>query len=245
MLDSSTIDPYEVEYYQKMASLWWDNSGPFWPLHKLIDLRLQWIKQTLFKYQYSINSSTKPLCGLNVLDIGCGGGILAESLAKLGAFVHGSDVVEKNVHIARAHASENNLSVNYSYTSVEELNDRGEKYDVVFNMEVVEHVANFDKFMHECSGLLKPDGAMFVASINRTLLTYFSAIVGAEYVLRWLPKGTHRYSMLRKPDEVISQLKIDGVETKELIGVGVNPITWNFSFSKYTSINYMLFAQKD
>lgn len=242
MIISSTIDSYEVEYYKKMARLWWDTTGPFWPLHKLNSLRTQWVQQKLLEYKYC-DTEHKPLRGLSVLDVGCGGGILAESLAKLGASVHAIDVVEKNIHIARAHASDNNLNIEYSHTTVESLANSDMRYDVVFNMEVVEHVADLQTFLNACAAVVRPGGAMFVATINRTLVAYLSAIIGAEYILRWLPKGTHRYSMLRKPSEIITLLANNGLKCKEQIGVGANPLTRDFSFRKNTNINYMLFAQ--
>ena len=242
-MNSSTIDSYEVEYYQKMARLWWDTTGPFWPLHKLNTLRIEWIQNKLIKHGYS-HSEHKPIDGLSVLDVGCGGGILAESLAKLGANVHAVDVVEKNIHIARAHAKDNNLKINYSHDTVETLAESNAKYDVVFNMEVVEHVADLDTFIKACAAVVRPGGAMFLATINRTITAYLSAIIGAEYVLRWLPRGTHRYAMLRKPSEVISLLSSNQIECKEHVGVGVNPFTRKFSLRKSTNINYMLFAQK-
>ena len=244
MITSSTIDSYEVEYYQKMARMWWDTSGPFWPLHRLNKLRIQWIQHTLSEYCYCTNEH-KPLNGLSVLDVGCGGGILAESLAKLGARVHAIDVVEKNIHIARAHARNNNLDIQYSHATVESLVDSNEKYDVVFNMEVVEHVADLDTFLNACASVVRPGGCMFVATINRTVIAYLSAIIGAEYILRWLPKGTHRYSMLRKPNEIVSLLASNQIECKEKIGVGVNPFTRKFSLRNNTNINYMLFTQKE
>ena len=243
MMKSSTIDSYEVEYYQKMARLWWDTTGPFWPLHKLNNLRIQWIQHKLLEHGYS-NSEDKTLNGLSVLDVGCGGGILAESLAKLGASVHAVDVVEKNLHIARAHANNSNLTIDYSHATVESLADSNKSYDVVFNMEVVEHVADLDTFLKATAAVVRPGGAMFVATINRTPAAYFSAIIGAEYILRWLPQGTHRYSMLRKPNEIISRLASHQIECIDQVGVGVNPFTRKFSLRKSTNINYMLFTQK-
>ena len=245
MVHSSTIDPYEIEYYHKMADLWWDTLGPFWPLHELNKLRVRWIKEKLFEYKFTSDSKALPLKGLNVLDIGCGGGILAESIATMGATVHGIDVVEKNIRIAQTHASKNKLDLVYTYTTVEELAEKNLTYDIIFNMEVVEHVADLYTFMHSCSSLVRTGGAMFVASINRTFAAYISAIIGAEYILQWLPKGTHRYSMLRKPSEITYLLNQGNLQTKELIGVGVNPLTRKFSLRKNTSINYMLFAQKN
>ena len=245
MINSPTIDQREVENYHNMAQMWWDTSGPFWPLHELNKLRIDWIVQKLVDYGYCNENADQPLKDLKVLDVGCGGGILSESLAQLGAIVHGIDVVEKNIHIARIHAHTNNYNIDYSYSTVESLVSSNLKYDVVFNMEVVEHVADLKTFLSACCKLVKPDGAMFIATINRTLFAFLTAIVGAEYIMKWLPKGTHRYSMLKKPKEIIDPLVSNSIQTRDMIGVGVNPFTRKFSLRKNLDINYMLFAQKN
>ena len=244
MIKSPTIDQREVEYYHSMAQMWWDTSGPFWPLHELNKLRIDWIVQKLSAYGYCNENADQPLKYLKVLDVGCGGGILSESLAQLGATVHGIDVVEKNIHIAQIHAHANSFNIEYSYSTVESLVSSNLKYDVVFNMEVVEHVADLKTFLGACCKVVKPDGAMFIATINRTIIAFLTAIVGAEYIMKWLPKGTHRYSMLKKPKEIIDPLVSNSIQTRDMIGVGVNPFTRKFSLRKNLDINYMLFAQK-
>ena len=244
MIDALSIDPREVSFYKKIAALWWDTSGPFWPLHELNKLRINWIIKELNKVGLGTNASSSPLAGLRVLDVGCGGGILSESLAQFGAQVHGIDVVEKNIRIAQLHARQNNLEIKYSYSTAESLVDTHEQYDVVFNMEVVEHVADLESFMRACNQLVKPGGAMFVATINRTFIAYLFAIIGAEYILRWLPRGTHRYAMLRKPSEIVDSLEKDNLKPTAWTGVRVNPFTRHFSLHNNKSVNYMLMAQK-
>ena len=245
MIESQTIDPREIDFYKAIAASWWDASGPFWPLHELNKLRIDWIIQELANVDLCKSNDLSPLKGLRVLDVGCGGGILSESLAHCGADVHGIDVVEKNIRIAQLHAEQNDFKINYRYTTVESLVDNNEKFDAVFNMEVVEHVSKLTKFMSSCCELVKPGGVMFVATINRTLMAYLFAILGAEYILHWLPRGTHRYSMLRKPSEIIQNLQKGNLKLINWIGVRVNPFTRKFSIHNNMSVNYMLIAQKN
>jgi len=219
-LESENIDPKEVAYYEKLADTWWDLDGPFWPLHKLNALRIEWILAQL-KVQ---NNKPQPLANMTVLDVGCGGGILSESLSKQGAIVTAIDVVEKNIKIAKAHAKQNGLQINYQLSSVEQMVETKQQFDIVFNMEVVEHVIDVNSFVRSCNALVKPDGTQFIASINRNWLAFIIAIFGAEYVTGLLPKGTHHYSKLVKPTELTPLLHADGFEVVSTTGVAVNPI---------------------
>lgn len=243
--NAASIDPREVRYYTGLAETWWDREGPFWPLHKLNALRVRWIRDRLCEHFGRDTAAPLPLSGLTVVDVGCGGGILSESMARLGADVLGIDVVEKNIRIAEAHRRESGLEVSYRQTTAEALAAEGAAYDVVLNMEVVEHVADLPGFMKACNGLVRPGGAMFVSTINRTPLSWLFAIVGAEYVLGWLPKGTHRWSLFRKPAEIKQLLAEGTLVSRRETGVRVNPLTKRFSLQSNLLVNYMLFAARD
>lgn len=240
-LQSVKIDPKEVAYYEKLADTWWDLDGPFWPLHKLNALRIEWILSQL-KTQ---NNKDRPLARMKVLDIGCGGGILSESLARQGAIVTAIDVVEKNIKMAKAHAMQSGLQINYQLISVEQMIETKQQFDIVFNMEVVEHVVDVNSFILGCNALVKPQGTQFIASINRNWLAFIIAIFGAEYVTGLLPKGTHHYSKLVKPAELTSLLHADGFEVTSSTGVAVNPIKRSMKLIKSTWVNYMLMAHKN
>jgi 2-polyprenyl-6-hydroxyphenyl methylase/3-demethylubiquinone-9 3-methyltransferase len=245
-LQSVNIDPKEVAYYEKLADTWWDLKGPFWPLHKLNALRIDWIlaQLTLQNTGQNINKDQQPLAGIHVLDIGCGGGILSESLAKHGAIVTAIDVVEKNIGIAKTNAEQNGLQINYQLMSVEQMVASKQQFDIVFNMEVVEHVVDVNSFIRGCNALVKPQGTQFIASINRNWLAFIIAILGAEYVTGLLPKGTHHYNKLVKPAEIIPLLHADGFELTATTGVAVNPIKRSMKLIKPTWVNYMLAAHK-
>ena len=240
-LQSVNIDPNEVAYYEKLADTWWDLDGPFWPLHKLNALRIEWI---LAQLKTQSNKKTS-LASMKVLDIGCGGGILSESLARQGAIVTAIDVVEKNIKVAKAHAKQNGLKIDYQLISVEQMVETKQQFDIVFNMEVVEHVVDVNSFIRDCNTLVKPNGNQFIASINRNWLAFIIAIVGAEYVTGLLPKGTHHYNKLVKPAEVISLLHADGFELRDTTGIVVNPLKRSMKLIKPTWVNYMLIAQKN
>lgn len=241
-METSTIDPREVAYYDQLAQQWWDKSGKFWPLHLLNELRVDYLKNLICLHFGRFPSKAAPLKGLTVLDIGCGGGILSESMAALGANVKGIDVAEKSINVARQHSQQSKLSIDYDYVSVEQLVERGEHYDVVLNMEVVEHVADLPAFMSCCNRLLARDGIMFIATINRNPLSWLFAIVGAEYILGWLPRGTHAWSKFVRPGELRQMLARDALRVTAITGVGVNPFTRHFRLSKRTAVNYMLSA---
>ena len=240
-----SVDPAEVAYYERLAELWWDHHGPFWPLHRLNDFRIRYIRDTLVQLTGRDATAARPLAGLKALDIGCGGGILSESMDQLGARVHGIDVAEKNIYVARRHAAQTGMSVTYQHVAAESLaDDEPASFDVVLNMEVVEHVAELPVFLAACCALLKPGGLMFVATINRTWLAWLFAIIGAEYVLRWLPKGTHQWRRFRRPDEIEQLIAGHGLQVIDRKGVRVNPFTRGFSYTGSLAVNYMLAARK-
>ena len=241
-MKSGTIEPAEVAYYDRLAQQWWDRHGKFWPLHRLNELRVQYLRKALCLHFGRWCEDDKPLAGLNVIDIGCGGGILSESMAALGASVHGIDVVEKGINVARQHSQQQGLAINYEYATVEDVVARGKKYDVVLNMEVVEHVADLPLFMSACTRLVKPRGIMFIATLNRTPLSWLFAIVGAEYILGWLPKGTHSWRKFVKPEELEQLLDHGGLQVTASTGVKINPFTRHFSLSSRLAVNYMLSA---
>ena len=211
-------------------------------MHKLNELRLAYISDHLCKYFGRDINDKHPLHGFKVVDIGCGGGILAEAMAVLGADVTGFDVVEKNLNIASLHAREQGLSIDYRLMTAAELAASGASFDVVLNMEVVEHVADLPAFMRDCNQLTGSVGVMFVATINRTLLAWLFAIVGAEYVLRWLPRGTHRWQLFRKPREISALIAEGGLVSTDLTGVAVNPLTRSMRCTRFTQVNYMMFC---
>lgn len=244
MSHDATVDPREVEFYTRMAETWWDQAGPFWPLHKLNTLRTAYIRDRLCQH-FSLDASVpRPLLGLRVLDVGCGGGILSESMAKLGADVTGIDVVEKNIAIATLHARQNDLAIDYRLCTARDLAASGVGFDVVLNMEVVEHVADVPAFIADCSHLTAENGVMFVATINRTAKAWLFAIVGAEYVLRWLPRGTHRWKLFRKPAEIARLLADGGLAIEETVGVAANPFRRSLSMTKSSTVNYMMFCTR-
>lgn len=244
MNHDSTIDQREVEFYSALADTWWDADGPFWPLHQLNELRTAYILEKLCGHFGRDATSDEPLNGLRILDVGCGGGILSESMARYGASVTGIDVVEKNIRIAALHAAQQDLEIEYSVTTASSLAETGEVFDVVLNMEVVEHVADVDAFMRDCCRLVSDKGVMFVATINRNPVSWLFAIVGAEYILRWLPRGTHRWSWFRKPVETAEQLADGGLLVKDSAGVAANPFNRRLRMTTSTTVNYMLFAAR-
>ena len=241
-MKGATIDQDEVAYYSQLADQWWDKEGKFWPLHLLNQLRSAYLRKSICRHFGRPYEVTRPLRGLNILDIGCGGGILAESMAQLGASVHGIDVVERNISIARQHALQSDLPIEYEYLDAEAAVRRARRYDVVLNMEVVEHVADLSVFMAQCNQLVADGGVMYIATINRNLLSWLFAIVGAEYVLRWLPKGTHSWIKFVKPRELEALLARDNMTVNATTGVRVNPFTRQFSLTPRLSVNYMLSA---
>ena len=226
-MPSSTIDPTEVAYYNRLADQWWDLQGKFWPLHHLNELRVEYIKLAICQHFDRSPDSNQPLAGITVVDIGCGGGILSESMAKLGAIVHGIDVVEKSIKVASQHSHISRLPIDYELTDAANLADRGKVYDVVLNMEVVEHVSELPLFMLQCSRLVSNNGIMFVATLNRNFLSWLFAIVGAEYILGWLPRGTHSWRKFVKPIELKTLVEANNLFVTQITGVWVNPFNVN------------------
>ena len=233
----TTVNKKEIEKFSRMAEEWWDVEGKFKPLHKFNPIRIKYIKESVIENFKLQNNEKLPLKGIDLLDVGCGGGLLSEPMCRLGATVTGIDASEKNIEIAKIHAKKNNLNINYICTSPEKI--QKEKFDVILNMEIVEHVENVDLFLNSSSNLLKKDGLMFVATINKTLKSYLFAIIGAEYILRWLPIGTHEWEKFIKPDDlknILSKFDMTMIKTD---GVKFNPIIDKWSLSKDTSINYI------
>lgn len=243
MNHDTTIDPREVEFYTRMADTWWDRNGPFWPLHKLNELRVAYILEHVCKHFGHSMADDRPLGGLRILDVGCGGGILSESMARRGATVTGIDVVEKNIRIAALHAAQQDLTIDYRVATAQQVAEAEENYDVVLNMEVVEHVADVSLFMRDCARLTSETGVMFLATINRTPLAWLFAIVGAEYILGWLPRGTHRWRMFQRPGEMRRHLADGGLFVEHATGVAANPLTRRLRFTRSMAVNYMLFAR--
>ena len=244
MSTDTTVDAREVEFYTNLAETWWDREGPFWPLHRLNELRVAYIREKLCRHFGLDANAERPLDGLRVLDVGCGGGILSESMARLGAQVTGIDVVEKNIRIASLHAADQGIEIDYRMTTASELAAASDRFDVVLNMEVVEHVADVGAFMRDCCRLTADRGVMFVATINRNPLSWLFAIVGAEYILRWLPRGTHRWSWFRKPAEIAAHLADGGLAVMDSAGVAANPFNRSLRMTRSTKVNYMLFATR-
>jgi len=245
MIQTSSIDPKEVLYYERLADTWWDQDGPFWPLHRLNQLRVYYLRDWICLHFARDPELERPLTGLTILDVGSGGGILSESMARLGARVTGIDVVERNIRIAALHAQSSALQIKYRHTTAEALAEAGERFDVVLNMEVVEHVADVDGFMTACGDLVADNGAMTVATINRTPLAWLVAIVGAELVLRWMPRGTHHYRKLCKPAEIERYIQLSGLNVIARTGVRVNPFKRSLHLSRFMEINYMMIATRD
>lgn len=242
-LTGNSIDPAEVAYYERLAHRWWDTGGPFWPLHKLNSFRVDYLRDRAARALGHDPGAELPFAGLKVLDIGCGGGILSESVARLGGVVVGVDVTEKNLGVARLHAQWSGLAIDYRLADVAQLAAAGEVYDLVLNMEVVEHVERRPDFLANCGRLVRPGGVMVVATINRTPAAGLMAIFGAEVLLRWLPRGTHHYRKLVRPGELTTELGAD-FRCLDRTGVRINPFNRRFSFTRWMGVNYMLVMQR-
>ena len=242
----ASLDPEEIEKFTAMAAEWWDPEGKFKPLHRLNPTRLGFIRDRVAARFGREPLSARPLEGLSVLDIGCGGGLLAEPLTRLGAAVTGIDAAEQNLEMARLHAAESGLEIDYRHATAEQLAEAGERFDVVLNMEVVEHVADVEAFLAAASDLVKPGGAMVLATLNRTPKAFLFAIVGAEYLLRWLPRGTHSWRKFLRPSEIAAMLRANGLAATEITGVVYNPLTDAWRLDRHdTDVNFMVFAVRD
>ena len=234
----SSVNKKEIEKFSKMAAEWWDPSGKFKPLHKFNPIRIQYIKENIIS-NFKLKVKKKPLDKINILDIGCGGGLLSEPMTRLGANVTGIDASSKNINIAKLHAKKNKLKINYLCSSPEKLKIK-KKFDVILNMEIIEHVEDINFFINSCSKLLKKNGLMFVATLNKTLKSYMFAIIGAEYVLRWLPIGTHDWEKFVRPEDLKKILSKNNLKLEKLDGMNFNIIKDEWSMSSDTSINYIV-----
>ncbi|MEM7289757.1 MAG: bifunctional 2-polyprenyl-6-hydroxyphenol methylase/3-demethylubiquinol 3-O-methyltransferase UbiG [Pseudomonadota bacterium] len=240
----TTIDQDEVARFSALAAEWWNPSGKFKPLHKFNPVRLEYIKQRVCENFGRHVNDPKAFNGLRILDIGCGGGLLAEPMARLGAEVVGADASETNIEVAKIHAAQTGLLIDYRAVTSESLEAAGEKFDVILNMEVVEHVADVDFFMASCARMVKPEGLMFIATINRTAKANLLAIFMAENVLRWLPKGTHQFEKLVKPSELQAPVGAEGMEMIDQTGVFYNVFQDRWNKSSDMDVNYMMLARR-
>ncbi|PIE16373.1 MAG: bifunctional 3-demethylubiquinol 3-O-methyltransferase/2-polyprenyl-6-hydroxyphenol methylase [Rhodobacterales bacterium] len=237
--DKTTIDPEEVAKFEAMAAEWWDETGKFKPLHMMNPCRLGYITNQIATHFDRDLTAAQPFAGLRLLDIGCGGGLLSEPMARLGADVVGADAAEGNIPVARIHAEQQGLEIDYRHSTAEALAEAGEQFDVVLNMEVIEHVADPQSYLNACQQLLKPGGLMLCSTINRNLKSYAVAIVGAEHIMRWLPKGTHEWHKFITPDELLDLIRLAGLEPVSKSGFVFNPLCWSWSVSdRDLSVNY-------
>lgn len=243
-LPEATIDPDEVEQFDRLAAQWWDERGPMAMLHKFNPVRLGYIRDQATLHFKRDPKRAGCLSGLRMLDIGCGGGILSEPLARLGADVVGADPAAANIDVASRHAEQAGLPIDYRATTAEALADAGERFDVVLAMEVVEHVADVDLFVRRCGEMVKPGGMMVAATLNRTVKSFALAIVGAEYVLRWLPRGTHRWDKFVTPDELEAAMSRAHLRVVDERGVIYNPFGDVWRLADDMDVNYMLAAEK-
>ena len=235
----TTINKEEIQKFSNLAEEWWDVNGKFKPLHMFNPIRIEYITEKI-KHHFEIRSNKESfLENLNILDIGCGGGLMSEPLSRLGGLVTGIDASEKNIKIASLHAKKNNLKIRYLSKSPEQLNEF-EKFDVILNLEIVEHVEDVNLYINSCYKLLKPKGIMFTATINRTLTSYIKAIIGAEYILRWLPIGTHDWNKFIKPEELEKYLLENKFKTIDIKGLEFNPLNRKWKQSANLSVNYII-----
>ncbi len=236
----TTVDAQEIEKFQAMAAEWWDPEGKFKPLHMLNPCRLDYITSQIAAEFDRDLTKAKPFKGLRILDIGCGGGLLSEPMARLGADVVGADAAERNIPVARVHAEQSGLKIDYRHATAEALAADGEHFDAVLNMEVVEHVADPLAYLTACRLLLRPGGLMVCSTLNRNPKSYVMAIIGAEHVMRWLPKGTHDWSKFITPDELSDLLRRAGLDPVDRKGFKFNPLAWSWSISDSDlSVNYV------
>jgi len=241
----STVDAAEIKRFSAMAAEWWDPTGKFRPLHKFNPTRLHYIKSQLCRHFSRDERSTNALADLRILDIGCGGGLLSEPLARLGANVTGADASVANIEIAKLHAATSNLAIDYRATTAEAIAAAGETFDVVLAMEIIEHVSDVELFVQECARMVRPGGLLLVATLNRTPKSFALAIVGAEYVLRWLPVGTHDWKKFVKPAELVAAIEATGLAIVDKIGVSFNPLRDRWSLAPGDlDVNYMILSER-
>ncbi|WP_416211139.1 bifunctional 2-polyprenyl-6-hydroxyphenol methylase/3-demethylubiquinol 3-O-methyltransferase UbiG [Nitrospirillum sp. BR 11828] len=242
---ATTVDPGEIQRFSAIAAEWWDEAGKFRPLHKLNPVRLEYLRDRICAHFGRDPLAPQPLKGLRLVDIGCGGGLLSEPLARMGADVVGIDAAERNVKTAATHAMETGTPVDYRHTTAEDLVAAGEKFDAVLSLEVVEHVADVPLFLDSLAALLKPEGLLVMATLNRTPKSYLMAIIGAEYVLRWLPRGTHDWRKFLKPSELAAGLRATGLTVREIMGLVYSPFNDTFRLdARDLDVNYLLWASR-
>ena len=241
-MKNNTINKKEIEKFSKIAEEWWNPNGKFKPLHKFNPIRISYIKENIIK-SFKLEQIKTPLRNIKILDIGCGGGLLSEPMSRLGAEVTAIDASNKNIEVAKLHAKKNNLKIRYLNTSPDEFKEF-EQYDIILNLEVVEHVENLGLYLKSCSYLSKKKGLMFTATLNRTFISYIKAIVGAEYILRWLPIGTHEWNKFIKPEELEKLLKNVNFSTIDLKGFEFNPLLYKWKQSDNLSVNYIICSSK-
>jgi 2-polyprenyl-6-hydroxyphenyl methylase / 3-demethylubiquinone-9 3-methyltransferase len=244
MADSASIDPVEVAKFSAIAAEWWDPAGKFAPLHKFNPVRLAFIRAEAAAHFERDFRSLRPFEGLSLLDIGCGGGLLSEPMARLGFAVTGGDASDRNIGTARAHAAQSRLAIDYRATTAEVLVAEGRSFDVVLNMEVVEHVADVSAYLNACTALVKPGGITVVATLNKTLKSLALAKIGAEYVLGWLPRGTHDWNRFIPPTELKASLEESGLTILKTQGVSFDPLGWGWKLSADVDVNYMVVGRR-
>ena len=240
----STINKEEIQKFSNLADEWWDVNGKFKPLHMFNPIRIEYILDEVSKHFKKSKKKEEILKNLKILDIGCGGGLISEPMARLGGEVTGIDAAEKNIKIALLHSKKNKLKINYLNKSPEQLKEK-EKFDIILNLEIVEHVDDLNLYFNSCYDLLKKNGIMFTATINRSLISYIKAIIGAEYILRWLPIGTHDWNKFIKPEELEKMLSDKKFFTKDISGLEYNPILNRWKKSNNLSVNYIVCSYKN
>ncbi len=241
---ATSIDPAEVQRFAAMAEEWWDPHGKFKPLHQLTPVRLQFIRDRLAGHFGRQPLAPSPLAGLRLLDVGCGGGLISEPMARLGATVVGIDASERNIAVARAHAAQSGLAIGYRHAAAEDLAAAGEQFDAVLALEIVEHVADLPNFMAACAALTRPGGALVFSTLNRTPQSFLFGIVAAEYVLGWLPRGTHQWNRFLRPSELAAALRPHRVQLTALQGISYQPLADRWRLSSDLTVNYLAFARR-
>lgn len=239
---SSTIDPLEIANFNEIADEWWNPEGKFKPLHQLNYTRLKWIRSKLIKHFSLHEENITGLNGISVLDVGCGGGLISEPISRMGCKVLAIDAGNENIHVAKKHAEDSNIQINYQCTSAETLALSGQTFDVVLALEIVEHVLDLKQFLLSLTKLTKREGILIISTLNRTTKSFIYGILGAEYVMRWLPRGTHRWDRFVKPSELNSLLELRGFYAEDMIGLKFNTFKFDWELSSEVSVNYMFAA---